>query len=68
MLLWASVAVLVALLPPTFHAANTKDHRRFYALFDRSATVAQLRRRFRQLSLDFHPDKAKVQSHLLRCA
>jgi hypothetical protein len=36
-----------------------KDHRAFYRFFDLSASPTHLRRRFRQLALEFHPDKVQ---------
>ncbi len=41
-------------------ATESKEYRAFYRYFDREASPSLLRRRFRQLALEFHPDHQKA--------
>ena len=47
------LACLVVAMP-----GDKGEHRRFYRLFGSTDSVPQLRRQFRQLALQYHPDKA----------
>ncbi len=53
------VVCVVLLCVAACAADSSKEYRAFYRYFDQEAPPSRLRRRFRQLALEFHPDHQK---------